>query len=231
MLSYYQQQTKLFNHLEKQFKKGMPVSEIVPIHKDYVNDDRICFTSVVFVPKNISKNIQKNFINPLQKIDNSQYYYPADSMHLTIQNVRTISSPKLFTKDDIEKVKDLFKNIIPKFHKFKFRAEGIFETPTSLSVKCFSNSYLRDLVLALRIGLDKIGVPDNKNYGSDSVFFGNISFCRYYQKPTKDFFAQVHKLKNIEIGEMAVSKISLITTNAVASPQKTKIIAEYNLLV
>lgn len=229
MLSYQQKQFHLFRDLEKKFKQGKKPASIVEPAKDYIKDNRICLTSVVFVPVDIQKNIIQKIINPLKEVDKRQYYYPLKSLHLTIQNIRTINDPPLFNEKDVEKVKSVFKKIIPKHKSFYFELKGLFEMPSSLSICGYSNEAIKYLVLELRDELQKISVPDNKIYASSEIFFGNINVCRYPVNPNGNFVKKVKELKNINISRLEIKKVSLITTNSVCHPRKTKIIDNYFL--
>lgn len=93
----------------------------------------------------------------------------------------------------------------------------------------FSEEIFANLVLELRSELIKHNVPDNKTYASNKIMFGNITLSRYTSPPNKAFFDIVKELKNIEIGKFEVKTISLITTNSVCHPTKTKIISKYKL--
>lgn len=230
MLSYQQKQLRLFSKLEKQFRQGQTPATLVTPSADYTDDKRICLTSVVFIPKNLQKVILEKIIKPLKNADPNQYYYLPQSLHLTIQNIRTVNLPLLFTDGDIEKVKTVFAKTIPKYQPFEFDLEGLFELPTGISIRGFTSEVLGNLVMELRENLKKVGVADNKTYSSETVF-GNISVCRYYLKqPNASFFRKVKQLKNTKVGKLKVKTISLITTNCVCHPNFTKIIKTYNLL-
>ncbi|OGD91467.1 hypothetical protein A3E14_00345 [Candidatus Curtissbacteria bacterium RIFCSPHIGHO2_12_FULL_41_13] len=230
MLSYQQKQLLLFEKLEKQFKQAQTPTTLVIPSSNYVNDKRICLTCVVFIPENLQRLILKEIIKPLKNADPSQYYYLPQSLHLTIQNIRTINLPPLFIDDDIEKVKTVFAQIIPKYQAFEFNLEGLFELPTGISIRGFTSEVLGHLVMELRDNLKRVGVADNKTYSSEIVF-GNISVCRYYfKKPNLAFFRKVKELKKIKVGKMKIEAVSLITANCVCHPNLTKILKEYNLL-
>lgn len=227
--NYLLQQKDLVKRLEDSFANGVHKSTVVDMQKDYVNDDQICLTSVVFIPDVISNRILKNFINRLKIIEPHHLFYPRESMHLTIKNIRTIKKPPLFTESDINKVNQLFKEIIPSFPCFEFNVEDVLNFPTSLSVMAYSDETLKKLILALDKGLKEIGVPDNKKYLSDSVFWGNITICRFVKNPGDQFIAEVKKMRNSKIGRFKVEKINLITCNAVCYSESRKIIGEYEL--
>lgn len=228
--NYLLQQKELVKKLEDSFINDDYKSTVVGMQKDYVNDDRICLTSVTFIPDDISNKIISNVIDNLKKIEPYHYFYPPESMHITIKNIRTINNPLSFTEADINKANRLFSKTIPKFPFFEFNIEDVLIFPTSISVMAYSDETLNKLTLALDKGLKEIGVPDNKKYLSDSVFWGNITVCRFTQKPGNRFVNEVKKMKNLKIGKFKVEKINLITCNAVCYSGTRKIIGEYELI-
>jgi len=161
--------------------------------------------------------------------DDRQYYFPSNSLHITTQNVRVVNDPPLFTTENITKAKQIFSKIAAKYQPFTLELKGLLELPTSISVRGYSDKIFGDFVLELREELKKAGIPDDKKYSSKNIVFGNSTTCRFTKKPTESFFTKVKKLKNIEIGKFEIKTIALITTNAVCHPDKTSIIATYNL--
>lgn len=229
MISYQHKQEQLFNEIEKSFKLGQTPSTLVEPVKDFVNDTRACLTSVVFIPQNLQQVIISKVINPLRDYDSEQYFYVPNSFHLTIQNVRTVNDPPLFGQKDIKRSRLVFRRIVPKYAPFSFELRGLFELPTNLSIRAYSAEVLKDLILELRDGLEKAGIPDNKTYASDDIFFGNINVCRFIKEPNRKFKNKVKELKEVFIGNLNVETISLITTNSVCHPAKTRIIDTFNL--
>ncbi len=228
--NYLLQQKKLVKQLEDSFIKGDYKSTVVDMQKDYIHDDRICLTSVSFVSDDISSKIISNVIDNLKKIKPYHYFYPSESMHLTIKNIRTINKPPLFGQIEIDKVNQLFNEIIPKFRIFEFNIEDVLFFPTSVSVMAYSDETFQKINLALDEGLKEIGVQDNKKYLSDSVFWGNITVCRFTRKPGIEFINEVKKMRNLKIGKFKVEKVDLIMCNAVCYPESRKIIGEYELV-
>lgn len=228
-MDYRKKQEKIFQEMEKAFKKGVVETTIVEIMDDYAHDDQACLTTIAFIPRHLGQIIQEKIIRPLKKTDPSQYFYLPSSLHVTIQGIRVIHKPPLFNQDDIKKVIETFSKIIPNYSPINFEIEGILELPTSLFLKVFPDNKFQNLVLELRKILEKIELPDDKIYFSKNIVLGNISFCRYTQAPNQLFKKQVKKLKNIKVGKFKADKIHLITTNAVCHPKKTTIIKTFNL--
>lgn len=227
-MDYQNKQLELINGIEEGFKSGKNPSTVVEPVSDYVNDDRICLTSVVFIPHELEEKIIELVINPLREINPIQYFYVPSSFHITINNIRTIENPPLFNDNDIEKAKEVFKRVIPKYKSFTFDLKRLFELPTSLAIAAFTDKTLANIALELRNELEKADVPDNKTYASQDIVIGSTTISRYTNTPSPKFQEKIKKLKEVEIGSFEVNKVSLITTNAVCHPSKTKIIEEFS---
>lgn len=228
-MDYQTKQYNLFEKIEKKFKNNKIPSDIVKKTDNYRNDQRICLTAVSFLPKQLSKQINTNLINPLQKYDPKQFFFLPESLHLTIKNIRTLNDPPLYNNQDIDNTIEVFDEVIKKHQVIKFQLKGLFELPTSLGIRAYCDEGLKNLVLNLDEALNKIGTPDNKKYASNEIFFGNITICRYTIDPNKKFINIINKFKKEDFGEIQVQQISLITTNTAVDPKKTKIIKQYYL--
>ena len=229
--NYSLQQKELVKQLEASFAgdNKFKVAEVVGVQEDYTKNKQICLTSVVFPPTEITAKITTEIIDKLRAIDPWQYFLPPESMHLTIKNIRTISDPPSFTAEDIVKANKLFSEIIPQYASFEFKAEDVLLFPTSISLMAYSDDSLQKLVLALDQGLKEIGLPDDKKYFSDSVFWGNITLCRFTKTPSEKFLEEVKKMRDLKIGKFRVEKVNLITGNAVCYTSSKKVHGEYEL--
>ncbi|NTU46097.1 2'-5' RNA ligase family protein [Candidatus Roizmanbacteria bacterium] len=229
MSTYQQKQQQLFSEIEQKFKQGASPSHVVEPVSDYPNDERICLTCISLLPPLLEEKIMQNLIVPLQTADPRQYYYVPRSLHLTLQNIRTIHNPPLFTPQDIEKVKNVLANVIPRHTRFTFDLKKLFELPTSVSVSAFSDESLFHLVRDLRRALEEVGVSDNKKCASERIFFGNTTFVRFTTSPNEAFQEKIQQLKHLQIGKFEIQTISLISTNSVCSPEKTIVHGNYQL--
>ncbi len=226
---YIQQQKALSQQIKKHLSTGQSNSTFVEMRQDYENDSETCLTSVVFVPENLAQIILERVIKPLKAVEPEHFYYSSDLMHLTIKNVRTIHTPPLFTDLEVTKANQVFEKIVPQFQAFTFTVEDVMLFPTSVSLMGYSNQTLQELVPALDAGLNEAGVPDNKSYFSDTVFFGNLTVCRLTHSPSLEFRQRVKELETTHIGEMKVKELHLITCNSVCHPKTRKIIGTYQL--
>lgn len=229
MNDYTTQQRQLIQHIKDNMQQAQTQMSIFEMKSDYENDDAISLTSVTLISKAITNIVVEKIIQPLQLIEPYHYYYATDLMHITIKNVRKMHKPPRFTEDDAQKVNNLFKEIISRFPSFKFNFQGLVLFPTSFSLIGYCDETLRDLVHALDKGLKEIGLADDKKYISDTVFFGNMTLCRFTQTPSLLLQNKIRELESIYIGEMNVSEINLVTCNAVCHPKSRRIIGAYTL--
>lgn len=227
--TYQKKQLILVTKIEQDFKSGNVPSEIVTPIKNYDEDNRLCLAGVSFLPSKFCRLIISKLINPLKKADNGQYFYNPRSLHMTINSVRTINDPPLFTENDIQKANQVFAKVVPKHKKFFVEVKRLFELPTSLAITAFTGQNFEKLVFELRSELASAGVPDTKRYASQSMAFGNITIARFIRTPNSKFLNLVQKLKDTNLGKLEISKVSLVVTNAVSSPKKTRVISDYNL--
>lgn len=204
------------------------MSVVHPVH-DYENDRRMCLTAVAFLPERAQKEIEATIIQPLREVDEPHYYYASESLHVTIQNVRAVNSPRSFSDDDVVRARDVFRSVVPRSPIVQFTLRGLFELPFSLGVRAYAEQPFLSLVRALRSEMSRRGIPDDKKYASEDVVFGNVTVCRYCHKPNGTFFRLVGRLKRQPIGEIQVAQIALVTTNAVCAPDATTILEEFSL--
>lgn len=226
---YKDEQKQLVRKIEEAILRDIYPATIVTESPDFINDKRLCLTIVAFVPTEISSKILNEIIEPLRNIEPEHYFYPPESMHLTIRNVQVISDPPTFTTDDVQSVDAMCQEIVPQNQTFSFVLEDVIRFPTSLSLMGYSDERLRTLTKKLASNLVAIGVPDNKKLMSDSVFFGNITFCRFVHEPGEAFKEKFAELRNIKIGEIPIMEINLISSNSVCAPDSLKIFGRYQL--
>lgn len=221
-----EKQDVVFNELES-LDKQLNVSTVSPVGK-FEDDSRMCLTIVYFLPDKLKEIIKKEILVSLKKADSSQYYYFESLTHITIQNVRVIADSPNFTEENIETIRKSFKNIKSN-GKLIFDLKGLLKMKDSLSIKAYPDQNTQEFILNLRKILESIGVPDDKQYVNPVVAIGNITICRLYNTPNKDFLKTFENLKFVDLGKLVVDKMSLITTNAVCHKDKTQIIKTFDI--
>lgn len=227
MTLYQQKQIVLMRQMEDSLAKNTAASTIVTMQKDYVNDPQLCLTCVSFLPKNTAETIQTQLLTALATIEPAFYYYPVQSLHVTIQNIRVINNPPHFSAADIAKAQQLLLNFIPSYGPFVFEFSGILRLPTSLAIIALITPEYDRFIRAFRQALVAAGIPDDKKYFTDEIIFANTTICRYTHEPSQEFFGEVEKRKQTSFDSMRAQEVSLIQTNAGAHPSKMKVLCTY----
>jgi len=202
---------------------------MVAMNSNFANDRRTCLTAACFIGSTLGSVISQKLIKPLRAIEPHHYYYPVDSMHVTLRNVQTIADPPTFGESEIKLAADGLRECLRGESAFSIDLEELFVMPTSLSVCGFSSDALQRIADKMGLALLSAGVPDNKAYASAGIVFGNVTFCRYASHPGPEFLAAVERLRATQIGRLSVSVINLIVTNAVCHPAQTRTVEAFHL--
>jgi 2'-5' RNA ligase len=223
MPAYQELQLEAFSKLESEFGAGQSPAQVIPIVPDAPQSLGLCLSSLFYLPKEMTDSLEQNLIEPIRNADPNHYYFQPESLHVTIQNVRTVAMPANFSEATIETARAVFGRVVPKHNVFDLTLKRIFEPPTSLSISALSDEKYGELVKELRAELEKAGIPDNKRYGSGEIVFGNVTFCRFKSAPNGQLKALVKSLKNNQFGKFVVDRVHLVVTDAVCSPKNTTI--------
>src|SRR5438132_924325 len=118
MTIHQEKQIEVIHQIEKDIENNTIAFSTVEPVEDFENDPRMCLTYVHFPHQKLLLYIQDAVIRPLKEIDPQHYYYPSDSLHMTIKNIRIINNPPHFSKHDITKAQNILEEIIPLHEKF-----------------------------------------------------------------------------------------------------------------
>ena len=222
---YQDKQSVAFRHVES-IAHALDVAST----DDYARDDRLCLTAVCFISPDLSELITKQIVEPLRKIDPTQYFYSPESMHLTLRNVRTIAAPPTFTESDVSIAANTLRRTLLDKHALSIELKELFIPQNSLSVCGYSDETLPEIVSAMGSALEQAGICDDKYYASGDVVFGNVTFCRLTGPLSEAFLEKTKELQSVEIGMLMVREVSLIVTNAVCHPSFTRVIEKFGLM-
>lgn len=186
--------------------------------QDYATDTALCLTCVTFPPATLASAICKNLITPLQCLDPQQYYYGRRSLHVTIKNVRSISDPPNFTSDEVRRACRVLSEVVPRFPPFDVYFEELHAFPNSIALVGFTGRVLGDLIHDLDLALRNAGIPDDKHYVSDTVFFATMTLCRFCTTPKRELLEGVGRISAGLRARMTISLVSLEMCNAVCHP-------------
>lgn len=224
------QQRKVFNDLEKRFDQGESPASIIESIEDYNKDERLCLTTVIFLPKDISQLLTEKIILPLKKADPRQHFYAPESLHTTILTIRDFAEPKMFPQSEITSITDTFHKVIGKHSRVSYSFQELLELTTSLGVRGYTTENLIPLVQSLRSELKKQGTPDNRKLISDEIYFGHVTVCRFTTPPNQKFLKKVQELKDTKIGEFTLSEVSLVKSKISFLEKDREIISHHSLL-
>ena len=211
-----EKQVEVINQIEQQvISRSFRLSTVSPVD-DFEKDPRICLTSV-HIPNEQLINKIEGFLEPLKKVSPpDHFFYPADSLHMSIKNVRVINYPPHFTQEDINRAKQVFESVIPRHKKFNVYFYRLLLFPNNLALVGTTDPELDNIIIDLDKELKKAGVPDDKIYISSQHFFSNTTLARFNNAPTKEFLRRVEELsKSLSFEPYIVDSVTLLTCNAV----------------
>ncbi len=223
-----QKQIEVINSLEQQIKSNsMGFSTVAPVN-DYENDTRICLTSVHLPHQQLITQVQDFLIKPLQQISPGYFFYPSDSLHMTIKNIRVINDPPHFTEEDTRKSERVFESVIPRHKKFNVYFYRLLLFPNNLALVGTTDPELDSIILDVDKELNKSSVSDDKKYMNSQYFFSNMTLARFNNTPSGDFLHKVKELsQSLSFEPYSVDSVTLITCTAVFT--KKNIIKTWNL--
>jgi 2'-5' RNA ligase len=216
MSTYQQNQIVVINAIEKQIAENNLQFSTVARVENFDEDPRLCLTSVHFPSNSLIGAIQEQVIKPLQSIQPTHYYYPPESFHMTIKNIRVVQDPPDFTQNDIKKAESILAHIVPLHKKVPVYFYRLLLFPNNLALIGTTDESLDDLILDLDKELSANGIADNKKYTNSQYFFCNMTLVRFTDSLSEEFIQKVDVLsKKINIDPYVIDSVSLITSNAV----------------
>ena len=139
-------QLKVIGQIEDQINSNsLSFTTVAPVD-DYTNDPRMALTSVHFPNKDLIHKVQK-IISSLKEVEPDYYYYPDDSLHMTIKNIRVINDPQQFDDRDIFKVREVFSQVIPNHSRFDTYFYRLLLFPNNLALVGTTDSELDQIIL------------------------------------------------------------------------------------
>ena len=226
--SIRRQQEEAVQQMLDSFSAGTLRPSVVEMRQDYENDPAICTTSVALPPKALLDRIEAQILTPLRALEPDHYYYPTSSFHMTIRNVRTIDADDL-SEGDLQKVEALFAEEVPQHVVFPVMFDRFARYPTSLALIGYTNREHVELVASLGEGLERVGVPDDKVYARDDLFWMSMTVCRLSHEPSEQFLKEVERLEHALSETVQVSEVQLVQCNAVFAETSRVMLGTYSL--
>jgi hypothetical protein len=225
--SHQKKQIEVISKIENQIQSGsLSFSTVSPV-EDFEKDPRICLTSV-HLPSGLLKKQVLDLLKPLKDISPKHYYFPSDSIHITIKNIRVINYPPHFSSNDIVMAKKVFSETIPNHFQFKIYFYKLLLFPNNLALVGTTDKELDNIIFDLDQKLKESGIADDKHYINSKYFFCNITLARFSKPISDEFRKKVMELSNgININPYIVNSASLLISNAVL--HDPNIIGTWNL--
>ena len=215
MTDHQRKQIEIINQIEEQVNSNSVKFSLVSSVKNYEDDTRICLTSVHIPHASLIDKVQDSLIKPLKQIEPNYYYYPEDSLHMTIKNIRVINDPPHFTNEDILKAEKVFSDVIPKHKKFNSYFYRLLLFPNNLALIGTTDPELDEIFLDLDKELNKESVSDDKKYSNPKYYFSNMTLARF-SKASDKFKSKVQQLfPALSFKPYLVDSVSLLICNAV----------------
>lgn len=216
MLTHQDKQKEIIQKIDTQIESNSLKFSTVSPADDYTRDPRICLTSVHLPKKEFLTEIQQKVIQPLKQIEPNHFYYPPDSLHFTIKNIRVINDPPNFNGSVVQKAQKIFSQVIPKHKKFRIYYHRLLLFPLNLSVIFTTDPELDSLILELDQKLNEAGIPDDKKYLNNRYFFCNMTIFRTMNPPTEEFKEAVKELSDrFSFTPYTIDSVTLLSATAV----------------
>ena len=214
-MNHQEKQKEVINQIEEEVRKNtISFSTVTPV-EDFENDSRMCLTSVHLPHRDLITKIRQDIITPLKEVEPSYYFFPDESLHMTIKNIRVVNDPPPYTDGDCTKAEEVLSQIIPQHKKFQVYYYRLLLFQTNVALIGTTDPELDDLHLDLDQALKNASIPDDKTYLNSRYFFSNITLVRF-SSPSERFKAKVEEISNtLSFEPYTVDSVSLVTCNAV----------------
>jgi len=227
MKKYKELQKEMVRRLEYGSATSAQGVSVVPMRSDFTGQPERSLTTVTFIGQDIGSAIQETVVKPLARLEPEHHYYPTDALHLTIKNVCSLADPPAFSEADIKTADRVLRSTVSLYPALDFALEETVALRNSVAVIGYSGQWFKRLIQELDDRLRRAGLPDDKRYVSDTVFFSNITVCRFVHPPSADFLKMLAAQRFRLNARLQVSRVNLIVVDAVCSPETRRDIAAY----
>jgi hypothetical protein len=168
-----QYQRSIVKNLCSQTISGKYSSEIAASVDDYENDPRV-FLGILSFPDENCKKCLMEMRKELSKCFEEDYVLPPRAWHLTIRNIRTISNPPNFSKNDISNLISELDEKIKNIKPIRFSFKDFLYTPTSIGIAAYPDeNFVFNLT---KVMFENNGIPFLYFLSSSKFIFSKTSF-------------------------------------------------------
>lgn len=197
---------------------------------DAETDNRFGITLLIRPPETIKNKIQ-SFLNELQKIDPTQYYYPNSDIHITVLSI--ISCHEGFNLKQInpDDYIAIIQEKLASIEDFEISLNGITASDSTIMIQGFpSNNELN----SFRDSLRKAFQNSNLKQSIDSrytLFTAHISVCRF-RKPladTQELISLLEQYHTHSFGKFKVNEFELVYNDWYQRKERTQFIHRFEV--
>lgn len=176
-------------------------------------------------------------IENLRVFDSGQYWYPPESLHITVHGVSWRPKSDLPTETEFQR---LVNSLRPALHgvglpELTLKGPTIFPGSDkqlgSISLQGFPNSDLLLLRDRLRQSAMDAGYPDRRNYTFGRGDYLTCTIARLRKQPAPKLVEQIGELRAKTVSKFYVTEILLASSSYFFKPENTKVRERFNLNV
>lgn len=194
------------------------------------NDRRYGLTAIIRPSENIRNKIIE-IQQEIKSIDNKQYFYPAEDMHITLLSI--ISCFQDFDLDSVETEKyiELIRNALYGFKSFNIKFSGITASTSCLMIQGFPEN---DQINLMRNKLRET-FQNSKLFSSIdqryNIKTSHITFVRFREQINNHvaLINLCNEIRNRDIGDNLISEVEFVFNDWYMKKEKVKLIKKFNL--
>lgn len=154
-------------------------------------------------------------LNRLREIDSHHYYYPPDSMHVTVGGVSRFLADG---SDAATRLAEL-RTLIGSYPNFDLTLRGLNVSPSTVFAQVIPHG---GTLRALRTDLRMLGYPSNEASGLGHVvrdLLPHMNIVRFSGRITTDFLNEVSRSRRVWFGRWTVREVELIWSDTLLSSE------------
>ena len=171
-------------------------------------DSRQGLTLLVKLPAHVTRNISF-VLNDLKKLEPFQYYYTANTIHITVMDIRRAVPDFHMSKEKLINYRQVIQETIENVNAINWHLAGLICSPGAILVKGFYSSELQQLRNGLRASLLKNGLLLDERY---ATFSGHATVARFKKKliHPQESLNEINNFHNVELGDFQASEVDLV---------------------
>lgn len=178
--------------------------------------------TVIIRPKDETLEIIQNIIKQLKLIEPKQFYYPTESIHMTLIGNIDISIHPDIIVNSVQQIMNKY--------TMKFILQGLGSNNLCVSINTYPFEFsIHEIRNVLRKMLNHQG-EDYQKFIEYYEYIGWINICRYLQIPQQSFLHLLYSYRDKIFGELVPVSIEIYkTTSKILAADRSTLIKKFNL--